>query len=973
MGKRTLNLVSLLLVIGFLASPLNSKAQVSRSERVRKMIETYKAEIRGPYRDIRWFCKDGSIKDPKDPCGEIEGVQRARYREEVINLGEKEHIYLGQILATTFEADFWDAGNNHSRAKQYQLEKFLFQADNGWIQRKSQFYRGAMQIEDEQEWGRSFLRNMLSKDQSLEQNFFLHRQMVGTIPHAEDNDQSMRIRAVSKEIADLFPAFMDLRIKIHGQPESVDLEAVIAFKIQHQSKLSSSLNTKFETLIADMKAYYKPIDLSSLNREILTLPYDSKLRAELTAFITNTSIKSGSPRFAAETVELLVMIRDQILSLKGGKARLAAMDLSLKLEKILLRELANWKTPDLATLLQKTFISAQSALGCGYLENWEWNRIREDIQPLQRQSIDLNTLICYQEASRKAIDWGSATARAVFGDVIKLYSEFEPLAGSFPDDVIRSSTLLYLGQCASALGDVTSREANLSNYVLQIPDQSRIRGINPGYALGELVIVSESPDEIEVESDKIYVFLHAPSDLKPVAGILTVSEGNIVSHVQLLARNLGIPNAGLSQGNLESLKKHNGKRVFYAVSNKGTVILKPEESMYPVEKKLFEVLKRDENKIAVPVDKIDLNNRQLLNLKDLRSTDSGKLCGPKAANLGQLKFMFPDKVVEGFVVPFGIFREHMDQPMPGKGKSYWEFLNATFATANEMRAKGQNEEEIEVFTLSELGVLREAIKKMRLKPEFEQALRSAFPQILGGTMGKVPVFLRSDTNMEDLKDFTGAGLNLTVFNVTDADKILQGIRDVWASPYAERSYKWRQKYLLNPENVYPSLLVIPSVDVDYSGVMITKGVTTGLDADITVAFSRGAGGAVDGQAAESWLLEQGGKDILISPAREAYFNSLPITGGLKKKIATFEKPVLSPQNLNDLRKMAGEIKAQLFKTGLGNPKDPWDIELGFKDGQIWLFQVRPFVENKKALASEYLRAISPKITGEKTIPLSTPI
>ena len=85
----------------------------------------------------------------------------------------------------------------------------------------------------------------------------------------------------------------------------------------------------------------------------------------------------------------------------------------------------------------------------------------------------------------------------------------------------------------------------------------------------------------------------------------------------------------------------------------------------------------------------------------------------------------------------------------------------------------------------------------------------------------------------------------------DYESILQGIRDVWASPYTERSYKWRQLYLLNPENVFPSILIIPSVDVDYSGVMVTRGISNQEADDLTVAFSRGAGGAVDGQAAES--------------------------------------------------------------------------------------------------------------------------
>ena len=50
---------------------------------------------------------------------------------------------------------------------------------------------------------------------------------------------------------------------------------------------------------------------------------------------------------------------------------------------------------------------------------------------------------------------------------------------------------------------------------------------------------------------------------------------------------------------------------------------------------------------------------------------------------------------------------------------------------------------------------------------------------------------------------------------------------------------------------------------------------------------------------------------------------------------------------------------------------PFDVELGFKDQKIWLFQVRPFVENKKALNSEYLQSITPKIDYNRTILLNT--
>ncbi len=283
------------------------------------------------------------------------------------------------------------------------------------------------------------------------------------------------------------------------------------------------------------------------------------------------------------------------------------------------------------------------------------------------------------------------------------------------------------------------------------------------------------------------------------------------------------------------------------------------------------------------------------------------------------------------------------------------------------------EDEIDKYTLGQLEILQKEIKSMPLNPEFVADLEKSFSSILGKKIGEIPVFLRSDTNMEDLKDFTGAGLNLTLFNVVAKEKILQGIKDVWASPYSERSYKWRQRFLLNPENVYPSILVIPSVDVDYSGVLITKGILTDNDEDITIAFSRGAGGAVEGQAAESWLLKFNGENLLLSPSREPVFTILPAKGGTEKVFATFENPILSENNLSQIRNFSERIKKEMAKVSDTKSEGAYDIELGFKDNKIWLFQIRPFVENKNALKTEYLNSITPVIPETKMINLNTAI
>lgn len=137
----------------FLVSPGN--AQDIDNDTIKKYIETFKTADRGPYKDLRWFCPDGSLILPKERCPQQGGVQRARYKDEVVALQKSRHIFLGQILATAEVSDFWDASNSHSRLKQYQLEKYLRSVDNGWILRKAQYYRGAIQAEDEENLGAS--------------------------------------------------------------------------------------------------------------------------------------------------------------------------------------------------------------------------------------------------------------------------------------------------------------------------------------------------------------------------------------------------------------------------------------------------------------------------------------------------------------------------------------------------------------------------------------------------------------------------------------------------------------------------------------------------------------------------------------------------------------------------------------------------------------------------------------------------
>jgi len=470
----------------------------------------------------------------------------------------------------------------------------------------------------------------------------------------------------------------------------------------------------------------------------------------------------------------------------GGASRLAWMNLSILIEQDLLASLGNYNPVRLEEQLEKTCYLSQVLNSTGHLFDWEFDQLLFSFTDIPLTEISFERLYAFYRNVTRSINWGSGMIYAEFGDDVDRFSAFEPRADAFMDDRIRSSALLHLGRQASGYNNYIIDKAGWRNSVFG-KNSSAIQGINPGFAKGKIVCVEQAMTISEYEPNAIYAFRKSPADLEPVAGILSISEGNVVSHLQLLARNLGIPNATITEELYMKLKEYDGREVFYAISNKGGVNLKLAEDMDGEESALFVRNTIDEEIMRVPTEMLELDSNRVFALTELDASSSGRICGPKAANFARLKKLFPDQLVDGLVIPFAIFRDHMDQVIPAEGVSYWAYLESTFQSINRLKEEGKAEKEIEEFSLARLEKLRAYIKNMPLKPDFIQDLEERFIDELESPLGKIPVFLRSDTNMEDLKDFTGAGLNLTIFNTLEKAAILQGIKDVWASPYTERS------------------------------------------------------------------------------------------------------------------------------------------------------------------------------------------
>ena len=450
---RTSRILLFLPFIAFVFSVAIVTGQPSDPASIRRMIDRYKEDPRGPYKDIRWFCKDGTIREARDPCPTELGNQRASYKPEVTALAEKEHIFLGQILATTPKEDFWDAANMQSRLKQYQLEKYLRNIDDGWANRKAQYYRGAMQDEDEREWGIDFLKWLLADAGRVRSHFFLIRQSAKDIPHADEDNTTQQVRALSSEISDVIPSFQEMRVKIHGMPDAQDRQRVLDFREKNKNKINEATSAKFDQLVRGLEKMFQPFRVSDFEASIKLIPKESEAATAMAYFVNRYPTMDCPPEQCQLISKTSLILRRDITLSMSSSARLAMLDISNKMETLLNQEFSRWEIEYLSELLEQVQCLSEAAAAFGFLELWEWDEISPELFiPVSGDTITLKQLSDYSESGRKVAEWSTGMVRAHYMPVIDLFREFEPLAAGFYDDRVRSSVLVVFRICCQPVG-----------------------------------------------------------------------------------------------------------------------------------------------------------------------------------------------------------------------------------------------------------------------------------------------------------------------------------------------------------------------------------------------------------------------------------------------------------------------------------------------------------------------------------------
>ena len=285
------------------------------------------------------------------------------------------------------------------------------------------------------------------------------------------------------------------------------------------------------------------------------------------------------------------------------------------------------------------------------------------------------------------------------------------------------------------------------------------------------------------------------------------------------------------------------------------------------------------------------------------------------------------------------------------GEPLHEFVEKTYKTFfGDMIPNEKDEKKLEAWIRPRLAIMRYSLESHPLSPKLREEIRKGLLQndllLKDDPSQTVGLFVRSDTNVEDLENFNGAGLNLTLFNRRSLDDVYSALKEVWASPFTYRSFSWRQTLIDKPLWVLPSVVILESVPNTKSGVLVTAGLDGEDQTEMLIATSEGVGGAVDGTPAETLVWSPNGVE-LVSMFKSPYRRLLQPDGGSKIVPSTGRSTVLSDGNIKELVSTAKRIRKE-FKPSTdpeGNPR-PWDVEFDFSDDQLWLFQTRPFIGNE---------------------------
>src|SRR6266508_282290 len=449
-----------------------------------------------------------------------------------------------------------------------------------------------------------------------------------------------------------------------------------------------------------------------------------------------------------------------------------------------------------------------------------------------------------------------------------------------------------------------------------IAKEQEYQALNVARGLGRIHVIPKLDEHVEIGFNEILVLDEVPVQLPPVAGVITSHPSTPLSHINLLAKGWGIPNAYIKNAQT-LLKQYDGWWVTFETKRDGYTIKRADVDQ------LREYQRRLAQRPDVMKPRFNLSEKRLLGLAQQRS-QSATAYGGQSANQGEvMNARLPGIVVpNGITIPFYYY----DKFLPATARD-----DAIYALRTDQKFV-----HVPAYRREQLVGLRERIKQGK----FDESLRA---QILGRVHRQFPgkgLFVLSSSNSDDLPNFTGAGLYTTVPNVRDDQQLIEAIKTVWASLWNSEAYEARERAVIDHSKIFMAVLIQEGINSESSGVMIT---TDPFDKEnkgaIYISAKRGLGiKVVEGKkVAEQIIFRQRANAVqVLTRSDEDSLLTFDERGGVKEVAITGERVVLTDDVIRRLVNAAAAIK-RVFGT-----RDQ-DIEWAYMKGQIYIVQSRPFI------------------------------
>lgn len=453
----------------------------------------------------------------------------------------------------------------------------------------------------------------------------------------------------------------------------------------------------------------------------------------------------------------------------------------------------------------------------------------------------------------------------------------------------------------------------------ELAEEQNYQGLNLASGIGRIHIIEKLDEHVEIGSNEILVLSEVPLNLPPVAGIIVTKPSTPLSHVNLLAKSWGIPNAYIKDAD-KLLKQYDTWWVSFETRRDQYLIKRADLAQI----KEYQQREAERQKLMTP--RFNLDEKRLASLSEQRAT-SVIAYGAKSANLGEvLNARIPGITVPaGFTIPFYYY----DQFAKENG------LDDLIAYLRD----DQKFVHDPAYRREKLTNLRERFKQGKFSPQ----LRA---EILARVAREFPskgLFVRSSSNTEDLPNFSGAGLYDTVPNVRGDEAVIEAVKAVWASLWNFEAYEARERAGIDHAKVFMAVLVQEGVNSESSGVMIT---TDPFDKEnsgaIYISAKRGLGiKVVEGKKIAEQILFRPRTNAVQVLTRSAEDSLLTFDekGGVREVPITGDRAVLTDEVVRRLVQAAKEIK-RVF-----GDRDQ-DIEWAYMRDQIYIVQSRPYIEGK---------------------------